>query len=155
MTKMIFVNLPITNLPRAMKFYEAIGATNNPGFTDETDACMVFSDAIYVMLLTHNKWRQFTNRTIPDAHTSAQVLLCLSCDSREAVDAMNAAPGANGGKSDVSPAQDHGFMFGRTFADPDGHIWEPKGWTRRPSRHTPETKINELWHSPQSSGTCA
>ena len=125
MIKMIFVNLPVTDLARAMKFYESSGAVNNPAFTDATAACMVFSEAIQVMLLTHDKWRQFTDRAIPDAHASAQVLLCVSCESRDAVDAMNTAAGAHGGTADVSPAQDHGFMFGRSFADPDGHIWEP------------------------------
>jgi predicted lactoylglutathione lyase len=124
MPRMIFINLPVADLKKSKAFYEALGATNNPQFTDDTAACMVFSDAIHVMLLTHAKWRTFTSRAIPDAHTSAQVLLCLSCDSREAVDAMNAAAAAHGGAADVNPVQDHGFMLNRSLADPDGHIWE-------------------------------
>lgn len=124
MPQMIFVNLPVTDLPRSQAFYEAIGFTNNPQFSDETASGMVLSDAIHVMLLTHDKWRQFTDRAIPDAHESAQVLLCLSRDSREAVDAIVIDAKDAGGLPDPTPTQDFGFMYGRSFADPDGHIWE-------------------------------
>jgi hypothetical protein len=124
MSKMIFVNLPVANLKQSMDFYAAIGAKNNPQFTDNASACMVFSDSINVMLLTHDKWRTFTTRAIPDAHKSAQVMLCISCDSREAVGTMNEAAGGHGGKADVNPMQDLGFMLNQSFADPDGHIWE-------------------------------
>ena len=124
MGKMIFVNLPVTDLKRSMAFYEGVGATNNPGFTDATAACMVFSDAIHVMLLTHDKWRQFTTRPIADAHATAQVMLCLSHDSRDGVSATVDRAAAAGGKADPTPVQDHGFMYGRSFEDPDGHIWE-------------------------------
>ena len=124
MTRMIFVNLPVTDLPRAMAFYEALGFTNNPAFTDDTAACMVWSEAINVMILTHEKWKTFTTRPIPP-QTSSEVCLCLSCDSRAAVDAMNDAAAANGGSADINPAQDHGFMYSRNLADPDGHVWEP------------------------------
>jgi uncharacterized protein len=124
MSKMIFVNLPVADLPKSMAFYEAVGAPNNPQFTDETAACMVFSDTIHVMLLTHEKWRQFTSKNIPDAHQSAQVLLCLSADSKESVSDMVDKAVTAGGKADPTPTQDFGFMFGRSFEDPDGHIWE-------------------------------
>jgi predicted lactoylglutathione lyase len=124
MLKSIFVNLPVEDLPHSMAFYEAIGFTNNQAFTDETAACMVWSDTIYVMLLTHDKWKTFTNRPIPPS-TSSEVLLCISMDSRESVDRINRIAGEHGGTADLHPAQDHGFMFGRTFADPDGHVWEP------------------------------
>ena len=124
MTKMIFINLPVTDLERSKAFYAAIGAANNPQFSDETAACMVVSDVIHVMLLTHDKWRQFTAKDIPDAHNSAQVLLCLSAESKDAVSAMVDAAVAGGGAADPTPTQDHGFMFGRSFEDPDGHIWE-------------------------------
>ncbi|MDR6512633.1 putative lactoylglutathione lyase [Novosphingobium capsulatum] len=124
MSKMIFINLPVTDLNRSMAFYAAIGATNNPQFTDETAACMVMSDTIHVMLLTHDKWRHFTTKPIVDAHASAQVLLCLSADSKDAVNAYVEQAKANGGKADPTPTQDFGFMFGRSFEDPDGHIWE-------------------------------
>jgi predicted lactoylglutathione lyase len=124
MPKLIFINLPVTDLKRSMAFYSAIGAANNPQFTDETAACMVVSDTIHVMLLTHEKWRQFTSKPIVDAHASAQVLLCLSADSRGEVDAYVDKAMAAGGKGDPTPTQDFGFMFGRSFEDPDGHIWE-------------------------------
>lgn len=124
MPKMIFINLPVADLAGSIAFYEAVGATKNEMFSDETAACMVVSDVIHVMLLTHDKWKGFTDRAIPDAHASAQVLLCLSEDSREAVDAVvNKAAGA-GGKADPNATQDYGFMYGRSYADPDGHIWE-------------------------------
>jgi len=124
MSKLIFINLPVTDLKRSMAFYAAIGAANNPQFTDETAACMVVSDAIHVMLLTHDKWRQFTSKPIVDAHASAQVLLCLSADSKDEVDAYVDKAMAAGGTGDPTPTQDFGFMFGRSFEDPDGHIWE-------------------------------
>jgi predicted lactoylglutathione lyase len=121
---MIFVNLPVSNLPASMAFYEALGFSNNPQFTDETAACMVWSEAIYVMLLTHAKWRTFTDRPIPPP-TSSEVSLALALESREAVDAMLEAAGANGGTADINPVQELGFMYGRDLADPDGHIWGP------------------------------
>ncbi len=124
MAQLIFINLPVADLPRSIAFYEAVGATRNPMFSDDTAACMVVSDVIHVMLLTHDKWRTFTDRAIPDAHASAQVLLCLSKDSREAVDAVTDKAAAAGGAIDPTPTQDHGFMYGRSYADPDGHIWE-------------------------------
>jgi len=124
MAKMIFVNLPVTDLKRSMAFYEAVGFTNNPHFTNDQAAAMAWSDTIVVMLLTHDFWKTFSDRTIPDAHTSAQVFLCLSHDSREEVDAIVAKAGAAGGKPEPTPTQDHGFMYGSSFEDPDGHIWE-------------------------------
>jgi uncharacterized protein len=124
MSKMIFVNLPVADLPKAMSFYAALGFTNNPHFTDDTAACMVWSEAIHVMLLTHTKWRSFTDRPIPPA-TSCGVMLAINRDSRAEVDAMADAAGGRGGTADVNPRQDLGFMYSRSFADPDGHIWEP------------------------------
>ena len=124
MSKMIFVNLPVTDLPRSMKFYEAVGFTNNPQFTNEQAAAMMWSDTIVVMLLTHDFWKTFTDKQIPDARSVAQVLLCLSQDSQDAVDAIVDKAVAVGGRSDPTPKQDMGFMYGRSFEDPDGHIWE-------------------------------
>ena len=124
MTKMIFVNLPVADLPKSKAFYEAIGFTNDPRFTDETAAGMTLSDAIHVMLLTHDKWRQFTSKAIPDARESAQVMLCISEDSRAAVDAITEKALAAGGREEGDP-DDYGFMYGRNFTDPDGHIWAP------------------------------
>jgi len=123
MAKMIFVNLPVADLNASMAFYKSIGFVNNPHFTDDTAACMVWSEAINVMLLTHSKWRTFTSRPIPPT-TSSEVMLALSCCSRESVNSMNEAAAANGGTADINPAQDYGFMYNRGFADPDGHIWE-------------------------------
>lgn len=123
MNKMIFVNLPVTNLPRAKAFYKALGFTNNAQFTDDSSACMVWSETINVMLLTHAKWRGFTSRPIPPA-TSSEVMLAISCESREAVDRMNEAATAHGGQADINPPQDLGFMYNRNLADPDGHVWE-------------------------------
>jgi predicted lactoylglutathione lyase len=124
MAKMIFVNLPVTDLGRATAFYEAIGAQRNPQFSDETASCMVFSETIYAMLLTHEKFRQFTPKAISDARTSSEVLICISADSRAAVDDVVDSANAAGGRADPAPKQDHGFMYGRSFEDPDGHIWE-------------------------------
>ena len=124
MAKQIFVNLPVRDLPRAKAFYEAVGATNNPQFTDETAACMVLTDSIFVMLLTHAKWATFTKKPIVDAHQASEVMLALSAEDRQAVDKMVDAAGAAGGKADVNPPQDHGFMYGRSFEDVDGHVWE-------------------------------
>ena len=123
MSKMIFVNLPATNLKASMAFYTALGFTNNPQFTDETAACMVWSQNINVMLMTHDKWKSFTSRPIPSSNSS-EVMLALSCDSREVVDAMNQAAMSNGGTADINPKQDYGFMYNRNLADPDGHVWE-------------------------------
>jgi predicted lactoylglutathione lyase len=108
-----------------MAFYEAIGFTNNPQFTNQAAAAMVWSDTIYVMLLTHDFWKSFTSKEIPDAHVSAQVALCVTFDSREEVDAITDKAGSAGGKADPNPPQDHGFMYQRSFEDPDGHAWEP------------------------------
>ncbi|MGH6659482.1 MAG: VOC family protein [Sphingomicrobium sp.] len=124
MAQMIFVNLPVKDLERSKRFYEAIGARNEPKFTDDTAAMMRFSEEVNVMLLTHDKWRQFTPKSIPDAKTHAQVMLALSRDSREAVDAITADAGKAGAVIDPTPKQDYGFMYGRSFEDPDGHIWE-------------------------------
>lgn len=124
MTKLIFVNLPITDLARSVAFYRAIGAVKNDQFSDDTAACMVLSDTIHVMLLTHAKFRQFTSKKIVDSRTSCEVLLCVSADSRAEVDGMVGKANGAGGAPDPTPTQDFGFMYGRSFEDPDGHIWE-------------------------------
>ncbi|KQT42034.1 lactoylglutathione lyase [Aureimonas sp. Leaf454] len=124
MPMMIFVNLPIADLARSVAFYERLGAVKNPQFSDETAACMVLSETIFVMLLTHPKFAQFTTKAIADARSTAQVLLCISCESREAVDRAVEAASAAGGSRDPTPTQDFGFMYGRSYEDPDGHIWE-------------------------------
>jgi predicted lactoylglutathione lyase len=125
MTKMIFVNLPVADLPKSMAFYEALGFVNEPRFTDETAAAMQWSETIVVMLLTHDKWKSFTTKAIPNAKESAQVSLAINLDDRAAVDAITETAGASGGAADPSPPQDYGFMYQRSFEDPDGHGWEP------------------------------
>src|SRR5439155_12274441 len=123
-SKLVFVNLPVGDLGRATAFYEAVGATRNPQFSDHTASCMVFSETIHAMLLTHDKFRQFTPKKVADAKTSSEVLICISADSREAVDDIVGKAQAAGGGVDPCPKQDYGFMYGRSFEDPDGHIWE-------------------------------
>jgi predicted lactoylglutathione lyase len=124
MSRLIFVNLPVADLAAARAFYEAIGFTNNPQFTDDTAACMVLSDVIHVMLLSHDKFAQFTPKRIVDAHSASEVLICISADSREDVDDLTERALAAGGR-EPRGREDHGFMYGRSFEDPDGHIWEP------------------------------
>ena len=124
MTSMIFVNLPVADLARSRGFYEALGFTHNPQFSDDAGACMVLSETIYVMLLTHDKWRGFTTRPICP-RGSSEVSLALSVDSRAAVNRLVEAGAAAGGTADVNPPEDHGFMFQRTICDPDDHVWEP------------------------------
>jgi predicted lactoylglutathione lyase len=123
MAKMIFVSLPVSDLKRATAFYQAIGAVKNEQFSDDTASCMVFSDTIHAMLMTHDKYRQFTSKKIVDAKTSSQVLLCISADSRGEVDGLVGKAGAAGGVIDPSPQDDFDFMYGRSFEDPDGHMW--------------------------------
>jgi predicted lactoylglutathione lyase len=124
MTRMIFVNLPVSDLANSRAFLEALGAVNEPRFTDETAACMTLSDSIHVMLLTRDKFSQFTPRPIADANAASEVLLCLSAESRESVDTAVERAVASGGTADPAPKQDYGVMYGRSVADPDGHLWE-------------------------------
>jgi predicted lactoylglutathione lyase len=125
MAQMIFVNLPVADLGRSVRFYEAIGARKEPKFSNEVAAMMVLSDTIHVMLLTHPFYSSFTSKPIADAHQTSQVLLCLSAESTDAVDAMVSAAAAAGGKADVGLKQEPvPLMYGRDFEDPDGHGWE-------------------------------
>ena len=126
MARIIFVNLPVTDLERSKAFYEAIGFRNEPKFTNDAAAMMVLSDTISVMLLTHPFYATFTRKPIADAHNSSQVLLCISCASPADVDRLTDAAASAGGKIDVADKQDMGeVMYGRSFEDPDGHHWEP------------------------------
>lgn len=124
MPRMIFVNLPVADLDRSVAFYKAIGAEQNLQFTDDTATMMSFSESIHVMLLTHDKFRQFTHKRVVDPREAVQALLALSCDSREEVDDITAKALANGG-SEVHDKEDYGWMYSRAFADPDGHGWGP------------------------------
>lgn len=123
MARKIFVNLPVQDLTKSMDFFSLLGFTFNSQFTDDTAACMVISEDIYAMLLTHAKFKEFTPNPICDATKSTEVLVCLSCENRAAVDDMVRKAVAGGGKTYNQP-QDYGFMYGHGFQDLDGHIWE-------------------------------
>lgn len=123
MASKLFVNLPVRDLPASMAFFEKLGFTFNKQFTDETAACMVIGEDNYAMLLTEKKFAEFSKKKIIDARTSVECLLALSFDSRARVDEiLTAALGA--GAAEAGPARDYGFMYQRSFDDPDGHTWE-------------------------------
>lgn len=123
MASQIFINLPVKDLQKSMDFYSAIGMTNNPQFTDHTAACMVCSDHIFVMLLTHPKFKEFTKKEIADTSKTIAAINSLSVDSEAAVnDMMDKAIQAGGRES--NEAKDYGFMKHRSFEDLDGHNWE-------------------------------
>ncbi|SHF44871.1 hypothetical protein SAMN05444339_106130 [Loktanella atrilutea] len=123
--RMIFVNLPITSLARSRALYEGLGFNINPQFSDETSACVVISDAIYVMILEHEKFGGFSPQPIADTLATTGAMFALTCDDRAGVDAVVAAAVAHGG-SDTGKVQDiDGFMYARTIRDPDGHVFEP------------------------------
>ena len=123
MASSIFVNLPVRDLARSVTFFKSLGYSFNAKFTDDTATCMIVSDSIFVMLLTREKFKTLTPKEICDATKSSEVLLCLSCESRGEVDEMVRKAVAAGGSTYNQP-QDHGFMYGHGFQDPDGHIWE-------------------------------
>jgi len=123
MTTNTYINLPVADLDRTRRFFSALGFTFDARSSDETALAMVISESCAAMLLTHDKFRQFTPRPVADARAATEVLTCLQLDSREAVDRMVEAALAEGG-ADIREPQDHGFMYGRAFQDPDGHIWE-------------------------------
>lgn len=124
MARMIFVNLPVADVAKATAFYETIGFTKNPMFSNEQASAMEWSDTISVMLLDTAFYATFTDKPIGDAHRTSSVLLCLSRDSRAEVDAITEQAIAAGGR-EPRAAQDMGFMYSRTFEDPDGHTFEP------------------------------
>ncbi len=119
----IFVNLPVSDLAKSMAFFKALGYSFNEQFTDETAASLVISENIYVMLLTHAKMKEFTRKEIADATKTTEVIVCLTCDSRAAVDTLADKALAAGGSNCREPME-YGTMYGRSFQDPDGHIWE-------------------------------
>lgn len=126
MPKMIFVNLPVKDVAKATAFYEAIGFTKDARFSNEQASAMQWSDTINVMILSQDFYQGFIpHKVIADSAATNEVLLCLSFDSREAVDAIAERAAAAGGKADVRPPQDMGFMYSRAFEDPDGHLYEP------------------------------
>jgi len=125
MPKTIFVNLPVKDLTVAVPFYEAIGCVKNAQFSDDNAVSMVWSDAITFQLLKREYFSTFLTRPLAEAKAATAALFALTLDSREAVDAMVEAAAAAGGKADTRERQDMGFMYLRTFEDPDGHVFEP------------------------------
>ena len=121
--KQIFVNLPVKDLKRSVDFFTALGFTFNPQFTDENATCMIIGENIYAMLLVDRFFGTFTKKAISDASKTTEVLTALSLESREKVDEIANKALASGGSVNKEP-QDHGWMYGRSFQDPDGHIWE-------------------------------
>lgn len=119
----IFVNLPVRDLDKSVEFFGKLGYKFNPDFTDKTATCMIVSKEIFVMLLTQEKFKLFIPNEICDATKSTEVLICLSCESRERVDQIVRTAVAAGGSIYNEP-QDHGFMYVHGFQDLDGHIWE-------------------------------
>ena len=124
MPKMIFVNLPAANLAASTRFYEAIGCRKNEQFSDDKASSMIWSELITFQLLVRDYFASFTAKPIADAHAICQVLLCLSRDSREEVDALAETAAGAGGKADARAPIDMGFLYNRTFEDPDGHVFE-------------------------------
>ncbi len=124
MAKMIFVNLPVSDVAAATEFYTALGFERDPRFSNDQASAMVWSDTISVMLLSHDFYATFTSKQIADAHATSAVLLCLSCADRGEVDTLVDAAIHAGGRETRDP-QDHGFMYSRAFEDLDGHVYEP------------------------------
>ena len=123
MNRQIFVNLPVKDLDRTMAFYSALGFTFNEQFTDEKAACMIIGENIFAMLLREEFFKTFTKKEIADATKVTEAILAISSESRTVVDDMVEKAIGAGGTSPM-PSQDHGWMYGRSFTDPDGHMWE-------------------------------
>jgi predicted lactoylglutathione lyase len=124
MNKQIFVNLPVADLGKSKAFFEALGYSFNPQFSNENGACLVIAEgSIHAMLLTRAYFKTFIDKPVAQAREATGVLICLSCESREEVDELVAKAIGAGGRT-PRPPQDHGFMYSHAFEDPDGHIWE-------------------------------
>jgi Predicted lactoylglutathione lyase len=121
-SKQIFINLPVADLPKSLAFFEALGFSRNPQLGDETGGCIVISDTIFVMLTTHARFQEFTPKAICDTSKAVEVLLNLQCESRDEVDGLVAKALAAGGSTYDKP-EDLGFMYSHSFVDPDGHGW--------------------------------
>lgn len=125
MPKMIFINLPVRNVAASTRFYEAIGCVKNEQFSSEQTSSMMWSDTVVFQLLSHEYFATFTKKPIANAQEKCGALIALSRDSREEVDRITEAAGSSGGKADIREPQDMGFMYVRSFEDPDGHVFEP------------------------------
>jgi hypothetical protein len=134
MNKQIFVNLPVKNLEKSKAFFAALGYSFNPQFTNDNAASMVIHEGnIYAMLLAEDFFRNFTGKPIVNANEATEVLVCLSCESREEVDELVRKAVAAGGKTPREP-QEHGFMYAHGFEDLDGHTWELVYMTQQPQQ---------------------
>lgn len=142
MSTKIFINLPVKNLDASKAFYEELGFSINPQFTNEHAACVVISEDIYVMILTHQFFQNFTKKSIVDSSQSVEVLNCLSAESREAVKELVRKAEAAGGRTYADP-QDHGWMYQHGFEDLDGHIWEVAYMDITQAPATPEAELVE------------
>ena len=123
MTTQIYVNLPVRDLDKSIAFFTQLGYKFNPQFTDQNATCMIVGESIFVMLLVEKFFQTFTPKQICDASKSTEVILCLSCDSRDAVDAL-VRKAVAAGATTPNPPKDHGFMYGHGYQDLDGHLWE-------------------------------
>jgi predicted lactoylglutathione lyase len=123
MHKQIYVNLPVKDLARSRAFFSSLGFGFNPQFSNDAGACMIIGENIFAMLLAESFFQGFTKKRIADARETTEVLICISCESREEVDALVQKALAAGGRA-PNPVQDHGFMYGHGFEDLDGHVWE-------------------------------
>lgn len=132
MSTQVFINLPISDLARSLAFFKTLGFSHNPQFSDDTAACIVISEHIHVMVLTHPKFLQFTSKAICDTSKSIEVINCLSCESRAEVEDLVRKAAAAGGAIYDEP-KDYGFMYQHSFADPDGHCWELVHMSAMPS----------------------
>ena len=121
--RMLFVNLPVADLERSKAFFAALGFAYNPAFTDESAACMPVGEQAFVMLLSREKFAEFSKLPIADPAPHTLALYCFSVSSREEVDAVSAAALAAGG-AEADDAEDYGFMYSRSFYDLDGHGWQ-------------------------------
>lgn len=124
MSRMVFLNFPVRDPDKSVAFYRALGGEVNPQFSDEQTKCVMLSETIFVMLMTHERYGGFTKRPIGDARRDSYALIALSVDSRAAVDETVKRAAAAGGRADPNPLQDHGFMYNRNVEDPDGNVWE-------------------------------
>ena len=122
-SRLIFVNVPVRDLDASIEFFGSLGFEFDQRFTDETATCMIVSEQAYVMLLTEQKFAEFTNKEVADARESTEAILAVSADSRAGVDELCDAALAAGGTPANDP-MDMGFMYSRSFNDPDGHLWE-------------------------------
>lgn len=123
MTKQIFINLAVKDLQKSMDFYTAMGFSNNPQFSDDSAKCMVWSDSIFLMIMTHEKFKSFATKPIADTKSALAGLFSLSVDNVEEVNAIM-AKGLQAGGTEPNEMRDYGFMQQRTLEDPDGHTWE-------------------------------